>query len=76
LIDDAIRSRFDGVGVGVGVYTLSLGSSRLASVLRTPDALTRHAPMLHSRDMVRDMLRTSAGHEPPELVLEGFIVSD
>jgi hypothetical protein len=69
-IDDAIRGRFDGMDI------LSLGSARLASVLRTPDALTRHSPMLQSRDMVRDMLHTSAGHEPPELVFEGFIVGD
>jgi hypothetical protein len=64
-IGDAICGRFD------GVETLSLGSSRLALVLCTPNALTPHAAMLHLRDMVRDMLHTSAGHYPPELVLEG-----
>lgn len=69
-IDDAIRGRFDGMDV------LSLGSARVPSVPRTPDALTRHAPMLRPQDMVRDMLYTSAGREPPELVLEGFIVKD
>jgi hypothetical protein len=32
--------------------------------------------MLRSQDMVRDMLFTSAGRHPPELILEGFIVKD
>lgn len=69
-LDDAIRGRFDGMDV------LSLGSARLASVLRTPDPLTRNSRMLRGRDMVQDMLRMSGGQEPPELVLEGFIAND
>jgi len=55
---------------------LSLGSARLASVPRSPDLLTRHAPMLQAQDMVADMLRMSAGRHPPELILEGFIAND
>lgn len=69
-LDDAIRGRFDGMDI------LSLGSARLASVPRSPDPLTRDAPMLRPQDMVADMLRTSAGRHPPELILEGFIAND
>ena len=69
-IDDAIRGRFDGMDV------LSLGSARLASVPRSPDPLTRNAPMLKAKDVVANMLRTSAGRYPPELILEGFIAND
>ena len=69
-LDDAIRGRFDGMDI------LSLGSARLVSVPRSPDPLTRNAPMLTAPDLVSDMLRTSSGRSPPELVLEGFIAND
>jgi tetratricopeptide (TPR) repeat protein len=69
-LDDAIRGRFDGMDI------LSLGSARLVSVPRSPDLLTRNAPMLTAADLVSDMLRTSSGRSPPELVLEGFIAND
>lgn len=69
-LDDAIRGRFDGMDI------LSLGSARLASTPRPPDLLTRDTPMLTAQDMVTDMLLMSAGRQPPELILEGFIASD
>lgn len=69
-LDDAIRGRFDGMDI------LSLGSARRVSIQRSPDLLTRNAPMLTAQDMVADMLRMSAGRHPPELILEGFIAND
>ena len=72
-LDDAIKGRLDGMDV------LSLGPCRLGlkrKFSRKEEGLVRFVetmcPRLTTHSLVRDMVRTSAGRDPPELVLEGF----
>lgn len=72
-MDDAIRGRMDGMDV------LSLGPARLASIRRSQvlDDCDLFIETMNSKltpsKMVSDMILTSAGRDPPEMVLEGFI---
>ena len=72
LLDDAIRGRMDGMDV------LSLGPARLASIRRSQSLddgdlfiETMNEKWTPSK-MVMDMILTSAGRDPAEMVLEGF----
>ena len=72
-MDDAMRGRMDGMDV------LSLGPARLVSnrrsqVLDDCDSYveTMNTPLTPSK-MVSDMILKSAGRDPPEMVLEGFM---
>lgn len=72
-MDDAMRGRMDGMDV------LSLGPARLASIRRSQvlddcDSYVESMnPALTPSKMVSDMILMSAGREPPEMVLEGFM---
>ena len=72
-MDDAMRGRMDGMDV------LSLGPARLASIRRSQvlddcDSYVESMnPALTPAKMVSDMILMSAGRDPPEMVLEGFI---
>jgi tetratricopeptide (TPR) repeat protein len=78
MLDQSIRGRLDGLDV------LSLGSARYRS-LPLPEASRKEGddfpdfsfagqPHVHShKKMVRDMLWSSSGRSPPEMILEGFL---
>jgi tetratricopeptide (TPR) repeat protein len=72
-LDDAIRGRLDGMDV------LSLGPARLPCfvAVKTDDTpiekfLRALNPRLTAASLVKDMIYTSAGRSPPEMILEGF----
>lgn len=69
LLDDAIRGRMDGMDV------LSLGSARVSSIRKSsiPQEGKMSRRTTTPLDMVTDMLYTSGGKEPPEMILEGFL---
>ena len=76
VLDEAIRGRLDGLDV------LSLGPARLASIPRHSSShrdaelekfISAVSPKLTPFAIAMDMIWTSAGRDPAEIVLEGFI---